>query len=221
MHLSNSPQFQLILLFPSSKSLPLEADCDIILVGNDQKKSVTAFSWLSSFMDQYIYHIPTAVWGCPRHHLKNLFLGVFVEICPQGDSIYSEIFQMCSGDPLRSQGILHQSHSGDSEESQLAQGLLQAFLSLLISCCWQGRMPGGMWAEKGDPEEQVKWQPTAGGDTSEETRPNTLQHSRWQDHYKMNTMKTIIISLSKPTATSVLKYVGLFWSQKPSWSISN
>lgn len=38
---------------------------------------------------------------------------MFVEICPQGDSIYSEIFQMCSCGPLRSQGILHQSNSGD------------------------------------------------------------------------------------------------------------
>lgn len=71
-------------------------------------------------MDQYIYHILTAL--CAQSEdvlgtsLNALFLSVFVEIWPQGDSIYSEICQMCSGDPCRSLGILHQSPSGDSEE---------------------------------------------------------------------------------------------------------
>lgn len=60
---------------------------------------------------------------------------MFVEIYPQGDSVYRDIFPICPGGlwvaiPLRSQGILHQSHSGDSEEyppqPQLAQYLLQA-----------------------------------------------------------------------------------------------
>lgn len=35
-----------------------------------------------------------------------------------------------------------------------------------------------MWAEKEGPEQQVKWQPTAGGDTSEETQPNALQYDQ-------------------------------------------
>lgn len=43
------------------------------------------------------------------------------------------------------------------------------------------------------------------------------QHSttfKLTNHYKMNTTETIIISLSKPTATSVLKYLVLLWSLK-------
>ena len=94
-------------------------------------------------MDQHIYHILTAarvqnedVLGTT---ISTLFLGVFLEIYPQGDSIYSEIFQMCPGGlwvaiPLKSQGILHPSHSGDSEESHLSQGL-PGVVSLLTPCC--------------------------------------------------------------------------------------
>lgn len=62
-------------------------------------------------MDQYIYHIPLAV--CVQHEdttLNTLFLAVLVEIYPQGDGIYSEIFQMGPGGlwvaiPLGSQGM--------------------------------------------------------------------------------------------------------------------
>lgn len=51
----------------------------------------------------------------------------------------------------------------------------------------------------------------AGGDTGE--GGITTQYSttfKMTNHYKMNTMKTIIISLSKPMTTSVMKYLELF-----------
>ena len=140
-----------------------------------------AVLWIS-----YIYHIVTALRA--QHEdvlgtsLNTLFLSVFVEIWPQGDSMYREIGQMCSGHPLRSPEFLYQSPSDDAEElcsvlacpGWVSSGHPMRLLSLLIlwsPCCWQANMPGGMWAEEESPEEQVKWQPTAGGDTGKETQP--------------------------------------------------
>lgn len=145
---------------------------------------------------------------------------MFVEICPQGDSIYSEIFQMCSCGPLRSQGILHQSHSGDwgvTACSGFPAGVPVSPDSLLLT----RKDAWGHVGRKGGPRR-----------TSEVTahsrrghrQGNTTQYSvtfKMINHCKMNTLKTIIISLSKPMAASVLKYLVLSWSQKPSWSISN
>lgn len=59
------------------------------------------------------YHIPLAVCVQYEHEdtaLSTLFLAVLVEIYPQGDGIYSEIFQMGPGGlwvaiPLGSQGM--------------------------------------------------------------------------------------------------------------------
>lgn len=102
---------------------------------------------------------------------------MFLEVDPQGESIYSEIFQMYPPGlriaiPLRPQGILHQSHLGDSEESHLIHGspriscrLTTSVVSLLTPCHWEVKRPGGMWVEKGGSEEQVKGQPAAGWDT--------------------------------------------------------
>lgn len=69
----------------------------------------------------------------------------------------------------------------------------------------------GHVSRKRRPRGTSEVKPTAGGDPGEETQPAWL--CNMTNHYKMNTMKIIIIiisSLSKHTATSVLKYLILF-----------
>ena len=135
-------------------------------------RSVTAFSCVSSSTDQYIYCIPRA--ACVQHEdvlgttLSTLFLGGLVKNYPQGDTIYRETFSVCPGGlwvtiPCGSQGILHLSRSGDSEEapsrSRLAQSLLQARHQGCVSpdpLLPTSKGAWGMQAEEGDKKKQAK-----------------------------------------------------------------
>lgn len=112
---------------------------------------VTALSSINSSTDQYVYHILIAAYVQNKNildsTLSTLFLSMFVEIYPQGDSIYSEIFQVCPGGLwvailLRSEGILHPSRPGDFEESHVGHSSPRvscrhttSVISLLIPCC--------------------------------------------------------------------------------------
>jgi len=107
------------------------------------------FSCFSSSEDQHIHHIPTAARIQHEDVLdttfSTFFLGVFVVIDPQGNSLYSEIFQTCPGGlwvaiPLRSHGIPHR--SGHPGESHFGRGLsrgscrhITSVGSLPIPCC--------------------------------------------------------------------------------------